>query len=101
LNALRVKQAAAEVGRGEVERMTARSRADGFFLMPAWMPVRRYPDGKDSDGMGLCRCDLEGVGLVVKVDENRFSEAGSRVAILSGYLIERFDKLMSRLTSRR
>lgn len=28
------------------------------------------PDGNDSDEMGLCRCDLEGMGLAVIVDEN-------------------------------
>ena len=76
-----MKQAAADVGRGEVERMTAKSRAEVFFLIPAWIPVRMYPSGKDVDGMGLCRWDLEGVGLTVMVDENRLKEVGSLDAI--------------------
>ena len=40
-NALRVKDAAADVGRDEVERRTARSRSDGSFFTPLCTPPRR------------------------------------------------------------
>ena len=40
-NALRVKDAAADVGRDEVERMTARSRSEGSFFTPLCTPPRR------------------------------------------------------------
>ena len=40
-NALRVKLAAADVGRDEVERRTARSRMDASFFTPLCMPPRR------------------------------------------------------------
>lgn len=68
--------------------MTAKSRAEVFFLIPAWIPDRMYPSGKELHGMGLCRWDLEGVGLTVMVDENRLKVVGSLDVIFrEGFLV--------------
>ena len=51
LNALRVKQAAADAGC--FETMIPRSSTSGFFLTPACTPVSAYPFGNAESGIGL------------------------------------------------
>ena len=67
-NALRVKVAAVDVGRDDVERRMARSRIEASFFTPLCMPPRRYPRGKRSSGIGLWRCALDEAVLAVNVD---------------------------------
>jgi hypothetical protein len=62
LKAFRVNEAAAEVGRSEVDNMTAKSNAE-VFLTPQCTPVKAYPFGNSLSGSGPWRWAFEGMGL--------------------------------------
>lgn len=62
MNAFRVNEAAAEVGRSEVDNMTAKSNAE-VFLTPQCTPVSAYPFGKRLSESRPWRWAFEGMGL--------------------------------------
>lgn len=74
-----MKQAAADVGFSEVDKIRPRSAMFAFFLTPECRPVSRYPAGKDEDGRGMWWCAFEGVGLMVTVEENRLNTSRDMV----------------------
>lgn len=83
MNAFRVNEAAAEVGRSEVDKMTAKSNAE-VFLTPQCTPVNAYPFGNRLSESGPWRWAFEGIGLewytsvpVGEVEDIRFQIVGS------------------------